>query len=60
MHKKWTPLNVIGLLLAIIGVVCIVISFFQEGNRLFLNIGLLCTGINLLIFSIINLNKRNK
>lgn len=60
MRKKWTPLNVIGLLLAIIGVVSIVISFFQEGNSIFLNIGQLCIGVNLLLFSIINLNKKNK
>lgn len=60
MQNKWTPLNVIGLLIAIIGLACIVISCFQEGNRIFLNIGLLCTGVDLLLFSIINFSKRNK
>lgn len=60
MQKKWTPLNVIGLSLAIIGLVSIIISFLQEGNGTFLNIGLLCISVNLLLFSITNLNKRNK
>lgn len=60
MQKKWTPLNVIGLLFASIGFVSIIVSFLQEGNGTFLNIGLSCTCVSMLLVSINNFKKRNK
>lgn len=49
--------KMIGTLLGIIGLICIIISISQEGNNLFLEIGLLCNCISLLLFVLINKKK---
>ena len=54
MNGKWNIGKIIGLVLLIISLVCIIFSIFQEGNNIFLNIGLLCMCIDLILFIFIN------
>lgn len=58
MNKKWTIGKVIGLILGIISLICIIISMVQEGNNIFLNIGLVCICFNLILFIFINEKER--
>jgi len=53
MNNKWNIGKIIGLVLAIISLICIVISTVQEGNNIFLNIGLICMCIDLILFTFI-------
>lgn len=43
-------LSIIGILIAIVGLVCLAVCIFQEGkNKILLNLGLLCNAIAFVI-----------
>lgn len=55
MKRKWNIGKIVGLLLGIVALICIIISIiFQEGNNIFLEIGLFCNCISLILFMFIN------
>ncbi len=58
MKEKWSIEKIIGLLLGIIALACFIISMFQEENKTFLIIGLVCNCISLILFLFINKNKQ--
>lgn len=53
MSNKWSIGKIIGLVLAIISLICIIISIAHEDNDIFLNIGLICMCIGLILFTFI-------
>lgn len=58
MKRKWTAASVVGLLLGIAALACILLSiFFQKGNNLFLNIGLILSCANLILIQVTRHNK---
>lgn len=56
--KEWNLWTILIKILGIAGLICIVISIVQEGNNLFLNIGLLCACIDLILITVMNRRKR--
>lgn len=58
MRKK-RILSIIGILIAIVGLVCLAICIFQDGkNQILLNLGLLCNSIAFIINCITNRKKK--
>lgn len=57
MDKKWTLGNVIGMIIGIISLICIIVSIFQEGNKIFLIIGLAGVSVNFILFMLMNRKK---
>ncbi len=58
MKEKWSIEKIIGLLLGIIALACFIVSMFQEENKTFLLIGLVCNCISLILFLFINKTKK--
>ncbi len=58
MKEKWSIEKIVGLLLGIVALTCFVISMFQEKNKTFLMIGLICNCISLILFVFINEKKK--
>ncbi len=54
MNKKWNAVRVIGLVLAVISLVCFAISMVKDGNKIFLNVGLFCMSIGLILNILMN------
>lgn len=60
MKNKWRIVKIIGLLFCILSLICFIISIFQEENKIFLTIGLICNAIALIISIFINNKEKNK
>ncbi|HPF82608.1 MAG TPA: hypothetical protein PLV83_00335 [Bacilli bacterium] len=58
MKKNLNVLRIVELILAFIGLISIIISMFQDGNNIFLIIGLCCVNINAILLLISNLKKK--
>lgn len=54
MKRTWNIGKIIGLLLGIAALICIITSVIQEGSNIFLNIGLVCNCIALILFMFMN------
>ncbi len=52
--KKWWVLTGVAFLLVVVGLSCVVFSIFQEGNNIFLFIGLACSCVSLILMGINN------
>ena len=56
--KQKRLLFFIGIAFAVVGLTFLALSIFQQGSQLFLNIGLLCNSVALLITHIANKKKK--